>query len=65
MRHACMSAIMYMYFPGKYGYTFIYYGHQNQTANQIRRSYKNDKSNIFVTVYSVTWKYNRKYMYTM
>ena len=30
----------------------------NQTANQIRRSYKNDQSNIFVTVYFVTWKYN-------
>ena len=25
----------------------------NQTANQIRRSYKNDQSNIFVTVYFV------------
>ena len=27
----------------------------SQTANQIRRSYKNDQSNIFVTVYFVTW----------
>ena len=26
----------------------------NQNANQIRRSYKNDQSNIFVTVYFVT-----------
>ena len=26
----------------------------NQKANQIRRSYKNDQSNIFVTVYFVT-----------
>ena len=26
----------------------------NQTTNQIRRSYKNDQSNIFVTVHFVT-----------
>ena len=26
----------------------------NQTANQIRRFYKNDQLNIFVTVYFVT-----------
>ena len=30
---------------------------QIRTANQIRRSYKNDQSNIFVTVYFMTWKY--------
>ena len=35
------------------------YSHQIRTANQIRRFYKNDPSDIFVTVYCVTWKYNR------
>ena len=39
------------------GYSFMLQS-PNQTANQIRRSYKNDQSNIFVTVYFVTWKYN-------
>ena len=33
----------------------------NQTANQIHRSYKNDQSNIFVTVYFMTRKYNHNY----
>ena len=30
------------------------YSHQLRAVNQIRRSYKNDQSNIFVTVYRVT-----------
>ena len=30
------------------GYSFMFRS-SNQTANQIRRSYKNDRSNIFVT----------------
>ena len=35
------------------GYSFMLRS-PNQTANQIRRSYKNNQSNIFVTVYFVT-----------
>ena len=31
----------------------------NQTANEIRRSCKNDQSNIFVTVYFVTTKHDQ------
>ena len=40
------------------GYTFMSRS-CTVTANQIRRSYKNDQSNISVTVYCVTRKYNR------
>ena len=43
-----------------FGHTFMSrnyrYSQRIRTTNQIRRSYKNDQSNIFVTVYCVTWK---------
>ena len=43
---------------GLYSHVTQLYSHQIRTANQIRRSYKNAQSNIFVTVYWVTRKYN-------
>ena len=44
----------------RYGYFFMLRS-TRLTANQIRRSYKNNQSNIFVTVYFVTCKYNQHY----
>ena len=39
---------------GLYFHVTQLYSHQIRTANQIRRSYDNDQSDIFVTVYCVT-----------